>query len=143
MSTTENAASQPEGSRLDRGTSSEHPRAAFVAVAAMLVFAGSWALLHQGFYTHRQIVDTPVYQRYGELMVNGKVPYRDFGVEYPPGALVTFAAPSLGADHRSAPDYRRRFELLMALCGCAAIAGMAIVLVGLGAGPVSLAAALC
>jgi len=108
----------------------------------MLVFAGSWALLHRGFYRHDQIVDTPVYQHYGELMADGKVPYRDFAVEYPPGALVPFVLPSLGARQRSAEDYRRRFEFLMVLCGCAAIAGMALVLVGLGAGPVALAGTL-
>jgi hypothetical protein len=108
----------------------------------MLVFAGSWALLHQGFYRHDQIVDTPVYQRYGELMVDGKTPYSDFGVEYPPGALIAFVLPSIGAHDRSAQDYRRRFELLMLLCGCAAIAAMAVALVGLRAGSVALGGAL-
>src|SRR5262245_7252677 len=116
--------------------------AALVAGAAILLFAGSWLTLHQGFFTRSQIVDTPLYQRYGERMVAGEVPYRDFAVEYPPGALAAFVVPSLGADHRSAEDYRHRFELLMFLCGCAAIAGMTLVLIGLGVGRLALAAAL-
>ena len=116
--------------------------AALVAAAAILLFAGSWTALHHGFFARAQIVDTPLYQRYGQLMVSGKVPYRDFAVEYPPGALAAFVVPSLGAERRSAADYRHRFELLMFLCGCAALAGMALVLVGLGAGRGALAPAL-
>jgi uncharacterized membrane protein len=116
--------------------------AALLAAAAVLLFAGSWTALHHGFFARSQIIDTPLYQRYGRLMVTGKVPYRDFAVEYPPGALAAFVVPSLGAERRSAADYRHRFELLMFLCGCTALAGMALVLVGLGAGRVPLAAAL-
>ena len=116
--------------------------AALVAGAATLLFAGSWLALHHGFFTRSQIVDTPLYQRYGEQMVAGEVPYRDFAVEYPPGALAAFVGPSLGADHRSAEDYRHRFEVLMFLCGCAAIAGMTLVLVALRVGRSALAAAL-
>ncbi len=36
------------------------------------------------------ITDTPVYRLYGERITRGEVPYRDFAVEYPPGALVPF-----------------------------------------------------
>ena len=38
------------------------------------------------------ISDTPVYRTYGERIASGDVPYRDFVVEYPPGALVPFVA---------------------------------------------------
>ena len=34
--------------------------------------------------TRDQIVDTPVYERYGDAMADGEVPYRDFRLEYPP-----------------------------------------------------------
>jgi hypothetical protein len=120
----------------------ELARAAPVTAAAVLVFVGSWLLLHEGFYRHGQIVDTPTYQRYGELMVDGRVPYHSFGVEYPPGALVPFVLPSLGAKHRTESDYRRRFEVLMVLCGCIAIVSMAVILVSLGCGTRTLVAAL-
>jgi hypothetical protein len=101
--------------------------AAFVAIALFVV---SWTLLHVGFYTHKQILDTPVYQRYGNAIADGKVPYRDFDLEYPPGALPMFALPGLaepGHDQDVTPGFRRAFETFMWLCGAAALFAMAIV----------------
>jgi hypothetical protein len=102
--------------------------AAFVAVA---VFVGTWTLLHHGFYKHKQILDTPVYQRYGNGIAHGKVPYRDFELEYPPGALPMFALPGLaqpGHGQDVKPGFRRTFETLMWICGAAALCAMALVL---------------
>ena len=31
------------------------------------------------------ITDTAIYRKYGEKIVSGELPYRDFGVEYPRG----------------------------------------------------------
>ena len=90
--------------------------------AAAAVFLVSWALLHEGFYERDQIVDTPIYERYGEAMAAGQVPYRDFAVEYPPAALPVFVAPALGEG-----DYRARFEGLMAGLGLAAVLVVAAV----------------
>lgn len=101
--------------------------AAFVAV---VVFAGTWALLHTDFY-RQQILDTPVYQRYGNAIADGKVPYRDFDLEYPPGALPVFALPGLaepGHDQEVTPGFRRTFETLMWLCGAFTLLAVAIVL---------------
>src|SRR5213593_3986789 len=70
-------------------------RAVVAAVLAVAVFASSWAAIHVGFYRHDQIADTPIYQRYGDAIRKGRVPYRDFGLEYPPAALPVFAIPSL------------------------------------------------
>src|SRR5207244_10477672 len=98
-------------------------RPIFVAgLAAIVLFVGSWVVLHEGFYTHKQIIDTPVYQQYGNAMANGEVPYRDFDVEYPPGALPAFALPGLaeeGHDQQVSSGFRRAFETLMWLCGAA------------------------
>jgi hypothetical protein len=103
--------------------------AAFVAVA---VFAVTWTALHYGFYTHRQIIDTPVYQRYGNEIAHGNVPYRDFELEYPPGALPMFAVPGLvshgGRDQDVKPGFRRTFETLMWMCGAIALISMALTL---------------
>ncbi len=80
-------------------------------------------------------MDTPVYQKYGDWIAEGKVPYRDFRPEYPPLALPVFALPSLVQDQPSDPErYRRVFELGMALSGAVAIALMAWTLGLLGAG---------
>lgn len=98
----------------------------------MAVFVGTWTALHYGFYTHRQIIDTPVYQRYGNEIAHGKVPYRDFDLEYPPGALPMFALPGLvshgGQDQDVKPGFRRTFETLMWMCGAIALIAMALTL---------------
>ncbi len=92
------------------------------AGTAVAVFLVSWALLHEGFYERDQIVDTPIYERYGEAMVDGQVPYRDFKVEYPPAALPVFVLPALGDG-----DYRAHFEGLMAGIGVALVLVVAVV----------------
>jgi hypothetical protein len=118
-------------------------RAALLAALALALFVGTWATLHHGFYTRSQIVDTPVYQRYGDAIAHGQVPYRDFGVEYPPGALPVFALPALGhADEAGFDSFRRVFEALMWVCGALALLAMSVALRSLGAGPGRAAAAL-
>jgi hypothetical protein len=102
-----------------------------LTVAAVGLFAVSLALLHWGWYQHALILDTVEYHRYGSAIVDGKVPYRDFGVEYPPGALPAFAAPAVGKPSFSL--YNREFQVLMALCGAGALAAMAVVLRSLNA----------
>ncbi|MFL5919209.1 MAG: hypothetical protein ACJ74L_12290 [Gaiellaceae bacterium] len=103
--------------------------AAFTAVA---VFVGTWTVLHYGFYTHSQIIDTPVYQHYGDAIAHGKVPYRDFRLEYPPGALPAFALPGIvspdGRERDLRPGFRRTFETLMWMCGAVALLAMAFTL---------------
>ena len=64
------------------------------------------ALVLPGF--HLLDGDIPTYERYGDAMVRGEIPYRDFFVEYPPGALPAFLAPELAGDH-----YVLAFKLLM------------------------------
>jgi glycosyl transferase family 87 len=106
-------------------------RVAAAAFAAVALFVGTWTLLHFGFYTHKQIVDTPVYQRYGNEIAHGHVPYRDFQLEYPPGALPMFALPGLAAPGHGQdvkPGFLRTFETLMWMCGAVALLAMAATL---------------
>jgi hypothetical protein len=115
--------------------SSSRPADTGFAVAATLVavtlFLVGWGVLHRGFFADSPIVDTPTYERYGSAIDDGRVPYRDFAVEYPPGALPVFAIPALGDP--SSETYRVRFEALMAFFGQAMIVCVAIALVALGA----------
>jgi hypothetical protein len=113
-----------------------------MALVAVGLFATAWGLLHHGFYKRDQIVDTPVYERYGEAMADGKVPYRDFSVEYPPGALPAFVIPALGRSDGDSDGFRRTFDRMMLICGCAALLCAGIALRGLRAGPGRMGAAL-
>ncbi len=61
-----------------------------LAVAVLIAaFSFVWSREHDA-----SSWDVPLYQRYGERIAGGDVPYRDFRVEYPPGALATFVLPS-------------------------------------------------
>jgi hypothetical protein len=119
----------------------ERRQALAVGLVALAAFGAAWALLHRGFYARDQIVDTPVYQRYGDAMLDGQMPYRDFRVEYPPAALPVFLLPAIG-DNGDEQTYRRSFERLMAICGLLAVAGAALCLMALRAEPERLYAAL-
>lgn len=113
-----------------------------LATIAGVLFLASWAAIHNFFFTEQPIVDTPLYQHYGDWVMHGSVPYRDFSLEYPPGALVAFVLPAIGnspahppaiGPYRLRSSYRRNFELLMEICGLASIALLAVGLLGLGA----------
>lgn len=97
------------------------PRA---AAAAAAVFIGCWALLHHWFYVRHQIVDTPVYEGYGNAMEHDLLPYRDFPVEYPPGALPVFVAPTYVYGYAG---YAAVFGWMMSGFGaaCVFVAGLA------------------
>ncbi len=110
------------------------------AAAAAAVFLLSWGLLHTGWYDDGEIVDTPVYERYGEAIEDGAVPYRDIRPEYPPGALPAFVVPALVSDDQ--PGFRDAFEWLMAAFGVATVLLVAVCLRGLDASGRRTAAAL-
>jgi hypothetical protein len=108
---------------------------AFAIGAGLL--AASWAALHLQFFDRYQIIDTPVYQEYGEAIAAGEVPYRDFELEYPPAALPVFWLPTLGPEEH----YDTIFELLMLTCAAAALALVLLALSALRAPPRRLLAA--
>ena len=127
-------------------TSQEHsfPRAESNRVAqavalGIVLLTISWALLHTGFWSRTQIIDTPVYERYGEAVLDGQVPYRDFDLEYPPAALPAFLLPALAEDD----DYGAAFEVLMWACAVAAVVALGLALGAVDAGTTRLYAAVC
>jgi len=103
------------------------------AVAAAGVFLVAWVVLHAGPFDNEQIVATPVYETYGNAMERGEIPYRDFRLEYPPGALPVFIVPALVSDRGDEEAFRFTFEVLMALCGVAVVLLAGTLLCGLGA----------
>jgi hypothetical protein len=125
-----------EASRASWSRRADAPFALAATLAAAALFLFAWALLHGGFWDDEEVVDTPVYEKYGDWIADGQVPYRDFRPEYPPLALPVFVVPSLavGVDG-SQGEYRRVFEWLMALCGVAVLALVAATLAALGAPP--------
>ena len=104
-------------------------RSAAPALVGALLFLVACALPRIGLYTAEQPADVALYQEYGEQFLDGRIPYRDFSVEYPPGALPTFVAPALG----SSEGFTHRFKLLIAVCGAATAALVAVALVAAGA----------
>jgi uncharacterized membrane protein len=94
-------------------------------IVALVVLFAVYGVLHVGFYHRHLILDTPLYQGYGSAMVHGRVPYRDFELEYPPGSLPVFVVPALAwPDVRQLDHYNHAFQGLMFLCAIGALLGM-------------------
>jgi hypothetical protein len=102
---------------------------ALALTVAIGLFAGSFLLLHLGWYQHRGLSDIGVYQNYGRLVRDGHVPYRDFPVEYPPAALPAFVLPTF-----MPWSYATSFAVLMFLCGIGCLVAAAVVLDSVDAG---------
>jgi uncharacterized membrane protein len=118
-------------------------RAALALSLALTAFLLGWSLLHADWWQEEELVDTPTYEAYGDAVVRGEVPYRDFEPEYPPLALPAFVLPSLvvGAD-ASEDAYATAFDVEMLVCGAALVAVVWWTLLVLGASGWALAAPL-
>ena len=123
---------RPESARADSGRAPTRLPAGAVLAAAVFV---SIALAATGVVraSGRQIIDTGRYQDYAEAMQSGLVPYRDFDVEYPPGALPVFALPALVVSGET--TYFWGFASLMAVVGATGMALTAAALRRLGRPP--------
>jgi hypothetical protein len=63
-------------------------------LAGAAVFVASWAFVSFAPWFSKWIYgDVRFYETWGSLLANHSIPYRDFRIEYPPGALPTFMAP--------------------------------------------------
>jgi hypothetical protein len=80
-----------------------------VFVAAAISVTVAWEMLGDS------VTDIPLYHTYGERIAGGLVPYRDFGFEYPPGALPALVLPALVTGSLEA--YRIVFAAEMAVVG--------------------------
>jgi len=104
-------------------------RTGFLALAAA-VAALAVGLFIAELQGDASISDTPVYRTYGERIASGDVPYRDFRVEYPPGALAPFVVPALISS--SPHGFDATFETLMVMALIAAAVLIVLSLVALG-----------
>ena len=102
-------------------------RAAPAVALAICLLLGCWSLAHHLAAQHKLLVDTPVYERYGDKVVQGQVPYRDFRPEYPPLSLPTFILPSLVAGRHHRAEYTRWFDREMAVCAVLVLLGVALI----------------
>jgi hypothetical protein len=91
-----------------------------VALAGIALFAASASLPNVGLFDEEQVGDTPAYARHANAILDGRVPYRDFYLEYPPGALPVFVPPAVGGDG----GYAARFKALALLLGAALVAAV-------------------
>jgi Glycosyltransferase family 87 len=103
-------------------------RARAAAVVGVLLFVASCLLPRYGLGARR--LDTSLFQLYGERTLDGKIPYRDFSLEYPPGALPAFVLPALAPS----ADYGLWFKVFEAVSGAACVAAVAAVLDALRVG---------
>src|SRR5205814_8842519 len=109
-------------------TESSRPIGPLLLLAlGLMLLAVSALALRTAHYTRGQISDVPEYQSYGESMTDGKLPYRDFWLEYPPGALPAFALPAL-AERAHLTSYTQAFSGLMWLCAAMALLAMTVTL---------------
>jgi hypothetical protein len=84
-----------------------------------------------GLFRGREYRDVGLYGQYAQGLLDGRLPYRDVFVEYPPGAFVVLTPPAFLPDDW----YRQSFKVLMALLGLAILVAAALILVRLGASP--------
>jgi uncharacterized membrane protein len=104
------------------------------AAAAIPIYLAACAVPDGGLFRAERFRDVHLYQGFADAVFEGRVPYRDFFMEYPPGALAVFLPPAaLGSSH-----YNAAFKCLMALCGIATLLLVASVLVRLGVSTVRL-----
>jgi uncharacterized membrane protein len=113
-----------------------------LTAASVAVFLGSWSLVHHLWYhANGTTGDTGIYQYYAHQTVEGKMPYRDFSLEYPPGFLVPALAPDATANPLSYDSYTRDFDRWMSGAGVVLILLAAVALAALRTRPAHFAGA--
>jgi hypothetical protein len=96
-------------------------------LAGVGVFVAAWLFVsYLPIYGKWLYGDVRFYETWGNMMANRAVPYRDFNIEYPPGALITFVAPvylrKLAGYHGT---YYLWFRIELLVIGVAALVAMA------------------
>jgi hypothetical protein len=87
------------------------------AVAGCLLFVACCSLPWVGLWDPNGVADTGLYGLYGMRMTHGHVPYRDFYIEFPPGALPALVLPALPGS-----SFVWWFKGFACLCGIGCVA---------------------
>lgn len=103
-----------------------------VALACLLLVGTCFLFTHAARWNAGRDHDTAFYANYGARILDGRMPYRDIPIEYPPASLPAFVVPAVGGP--TLATFRRRFEWLMALCGVGLLAVVGATLRTLGTG---------
>jgi uncharacterized membrane protein len=96
------------------------------AAAAIPIYLAACAVPDGGLFRAERFRDVHLYQGFAAAVFDGRVPYRDFFMEYPPGALAVFLPPAAFSHYNAA------FKCLMAVCGVATLLLVASLLVRFG-----------
>ena len=83
------------------------------AIQSALVFLISGAKLRSG------TDDTDLYYRYARLALEGKIPYRDYPVEYPPSSIPLFLGPA--SISSTVVGFKVAFAVEMLICNALAV----------------------
>jgi uncharacterized membrane protein len=98
-------------------------RARIPVAGACLLFLACCSLPWVGLWNPNGVADTGLYGLYGSHMAHGLMPYRDFFVEFPPGALPALVIPALPGS-----NYVVWFKIFEFLCGAATLVCLGIIL---------------
>jgi hypothetical protein len=104
--------------------------AARACAAGVPVYLAACAVPDGGLFRERRFRDVHLYGGFADRIVHGAVPYRDFFMEYPPGALAVFLPPRVFG---AGDAYIDAFKALMAVLGAATLVLVVLLLVRLGA----------
>ena len=116
--------------RRTAGTKPSEARRALRALAfATPVFLVAATLSPGGLFRERRFRDVGVYGDYAQSLLDGRIAYRDFFGEYPPGGFLVFTPPAF------LPDgwYLQAFKALMAVLGLGTLLLVGMLLARLGA----------
>jgi hypothetical protein len=96
-------------------------------LAGAAAFAVSWVVLVYAHVFQKWLIgDVRFYDNWGELIAGHRLPYGDFRLEYPPGAIPSFVAPvylrKLAGYHGIYYDWFRAEVLVLGLLTIAAVA---------------------
>lgn len=92
------------------------------------LFLAACSIPSVGLWNPNGVADTGLYGLYGSKMAHGLIPYRDYFMEFPPGALPALVLPALPGSH-----YVVWFKTFEFLCGLGTLACLASIVSRIGA----------